>query len=79
MTQENLGDALQALGERESSPAHLEAALTAYGAVLGERMCDRVLVKWAITQKKLGNLFWTLGDRGRAVAAFWAAFDVLPS
>ena len=42
MTQKNLGNALQALGERESGTARLEEAVAAYRAALEEHTRARV-------------------------------------
>ena len=42
MTQMNLGNALQTLGERESGTARLEEAVAAYRAALEERTRARV-------------------------------------
>jgi tetratricopeptide (TPR) repeat protein len=41
MTQNNLGNALQALGERESGTARLEEAINAYRAALEEYTRER--------------------------------------
>ena len=46
-TQNNLGNALRALGERESGTARLEEAVTAYRAALEERTRERVPLDWA--------------------------------
>ena len=53
-TQNNLGNALQALGERESGTARLEEAVAAYRAALEERTRERVPLDWAATQNNLG-------------------------
>jgi hypothetical protein len=53
MTQNNLGNALRLLGERESGTAHLEQAVAAYHAALEERTCERVPLAWATTQNNL--------------------------
>jgi hypothetical protein len=55
MTQDNLGNALQTLGERESGTARLEEAVAAYRAALEERRRDQVPLDWAGTQKNLGT------------------------
>jgi hypothetical protein len=47
MTQMNLGNALQTLGERESGAARLEEAVAAYRAALEEWTRDRVPLDWA--------------------------------
>ena len=54
-TQNNLGNALQRLGERESGTARLEEAVAAYRAALEERTRERVPLQWAMTQNNLGN------------------------
>ena len=47
MTQNNLGNALATLGERESGTARLEEAVAAYRAALEERTRERVPLDWA--------------------------------
>ena len=49
-TQNNLGNALASLGERESGTARLEEAVAAYRAALKERTRERVPLDWAGTQ-----------------------------
>jgi tetratricopeptide (TPR) repeat protein len=80
MTQNNLGTALSALGERESGTARLEKAVAAFRAALGEYTRDRVPLQWATTQTNLGLALSTLGAREsgtarleEAVAAYRAA------
>ncbi len=80
MTQNNLGNALRTLGERESGTARLEEAVAAYRAALEERTRERVPLDWAATQNNLGNALRTLGEREsgtarleEAVAAYRAA------
>ncbi len=51
--QNDLGAALQTLGEREAGTARLEAAVAAYAEALKERTRDRVPLDWGFTQ---GNL-----------------------
>ena len=46
-TQNNLGNALRTLGERESDTARLEEAVVAYRAALKERTRDRAPLDWA--------------------------------
>ena len=53
-TQNNLGNALGSLGERESGTARLEEAVVAFRAALEERRRDRVPLDWAMTQNNLG-------------------------
>ena len=55
MTQNNLGNALLTLGERESGTARLEEAVVAYRAALEEKTRERVPLDWAMTQNNLGN------------------------
>ena len=62
-TQNNLGNALSRLGERESGTARLEEAVAAYRAALEERTRERVPLDWAATQNNLGNALSTLGER----------------
>ena len=54
-TQNNLGNALQSLGERESGTARLEEAVAAYREALKEWTRERVPLEWAMTQNNLGN------------------------
>ena len=85
MTQNNLGNALEALGERESGTARLEEAVAAYRAALEERTRERVPLEWAMTQNNLGNALRALGEREsgtarleEAVAAYRAALEEYP-
>ena len=82
MTQNNLGNALWTLGERESGTARLEEAVAAYRAALEEWTRERVPLDWATTQNNLGNALQTLGEREsgtarleEAVAAYRAALE----
>ena len=75
-----LGNALQALGEREGGTERLEQAVRAYRAALEELTRERVPLDWAATQNNLGTALCTLGERERgterleqAVAAYCAA------
>jgi hypothetical protein len=63
MTQNNLGLALGALGERETGTKHLEGAVGAHHAALEEMTRDRVPLDWATTQNNLGNALLGLGGR----------------
>ena len=81
-TQNNLGNALWTLGERESGTARLEEAVSAYRAALEEWTRERVPLEWATTQNNLGNALSTLGEREsgtarleEAVAAYRAALE----
>ena len=82
MTQNNLGNALWTLGERENGTARLEKAVAAYQAALEEMTRERVPLQWATTQNNLGNALTRLGERERgtarleeAVAAYQAALE----
>ena len=82
MTQNNLGNALAILGEREAGTGRLEEAVEAFRAALLERTRERVPLDWAMTQNNLGNALQALGEReagtGRleaAVAAYRAALE----
>ena len=63
MTQNNLGNALRTLGERESGTERLEQAVSAYVEALKEYTRERVPLNWAMTQNNLGNALRTLGER----------------
>ena len=63
MTQNNLGNALRTLGERESGTALLEEAVSAYRDALKEWTRERVPLDWATTQNNLGTALATLGER----------------
>ena len=67
-TQNNLGTALLALGERESGTATLKQAVEAYGEALKEYTRERVPLDWAMTQNNLGNALATLGERESGTA-----------
>jgi tetratricopeptide (TPR) repeat protein len=82
-TQNNLGIALQALGDRESGTARLEEAVAAYRAAL--EVWTRIWLPgdWAVAQNNLGNALEALGEREsgtarleEAVAAFRGALEV---
>jgi tetratricopeptide (TPR) repeat protein len=62
-TQNNLGNALCKLGERESGTVRLEEAVQAYEAALEVFTAARVPLDWATTQTNLGNAFQILGLR----------------
>lgn len=81
-TQNDLGNLLTLLGEREGGTARLEEAVTAYRAALKEKPRVRVPLGWAATQSNLGNALRVLGERERgkarleeAVAAYRAALE----
>ena len=80
--QNNLGNALATLGERESGTARLEEAVAAYHAALEELTHERVPLDWATTQMNLGAALSKLGEREsgtarleEAVAAYRAALE----
>ena len=54
-TQNNLGNALERLGERESGTGKLEEAVAAYREALKEYTRERVPLDWAMTQNNLGT------------------------
>ena len=65
MTQNNLGNALQTLGMRESGTTRLEEAVAAYRAALEERTRERVPLQWAATQNNLKVVLDLLETRSR--------------
>jgi hypothetical protein len=80
--QDDLGHALQRLGERERGRARLEQAVAAFRAALEEWTRERVPLKWAGTQNNLGVALQTLGEREsgprrleEAVVAYRAALE----
>ncbi len=80
-TQNNLGNALASLGERErQSTARLEEAVAAYREALKEWTRERVPLDWARTQNNLGNALrgW-LSGRWKATrhspARLWAKHE----
>jgi Tetratricopeptide repeat len=62
-TQNNLGTALDDLGQRESGTAHLQQAVAAYQQALLEWTRERVPLDWARTQNNLGTALTVLGQR----------------
>jgi tetratricopeptide (TPR) repeat protein len=79
----DLGTALQILGERETGIARLMETVAAYHEALQERTRDRVPLSWAMTQNNLGAALQTLGEREtgtarlmEAVAAYHEALQV---
>ena len=78
----DLGNALQTLGVRESGTTRLEEAVAAYRAALEEWTRERVPLDWAMTQNNLGSALQTLGAREsdttrlqEAVVAYRAALE----
>ncbi len=63
MTQNNLGNALRALGERESGTARLNEAVAAYREALMERTRERVPIQWTATQNNLDRALKLLEER----------------
>ena len=81
-TQNNLGAALQKLGERESGTERLEQAVAAFRLALQEEPRERVPLAWAGTQNNLGMALHTIGERQsgtarleEAIAAYRAALE----
>lgn len=79
-TQNQLGNALSTLGERENGTARLKEAVAAYSNALRECTRERVPLQWAMTQSNLGTALARLGERESgterlegAIAAFRAA------
>jgi hypothetical protein len=67
-TQTNLGEALVALGERESNTTRLEGAIAAYRAAQAERKRERGPFEWAKTQEDLAIVFRVLATRSSSNA-----------
>jgi tetratricopeptide (TPR) repeat protein len=61
-TQNNLGNALELLGERKADTARLEAAVVASRNALKEFTRERVPLRWAGAQNNLGNALRALGE-----------------
>ena len=59
----DLSNALQALGERESGTARLEEAVAAFRAALDERTRERLPLDWATTTGNLGVAMVTIAER----------------
>jgi len=66
--QNDLGNALSVLGERESGTAKLEEAVVAYREALKEWTRERVPLDWARTQNNLGSALSSLGERESGTA-----------
>ena len=64
MTQNNLGNALQTLGEREPGTKRLQEAVNAYRAALEEHTRERVPLHWAMTQYNLAGVYLQLAATG---------------
>jgi tetratricopeptide (TPR) repeat protein len=63
VTKNNLGSALNLLGEREEGTAPLEEAVAAFRAALEERTRPRVPLDWAFTQMNLALVYRALFDK----------------
>jgi tetratricopeptide (TPR) repeat protein len=72
-----LGNALQVLGERESDPARLRQAVEAYRAALDECTRERFPLEWAMTRNNLGNALLSLGQRESDPAWLRQAVEVI--
>jgi len=77
MTQMNLGNALQALGLRESGTARLEQAVAAYAAALQEWTRERVPLDWANALGGQGGALAALAERTRDPALARQALEQL--
>ena len=69
-TQNNLGDSLRRLGNRQGGTAQLEEAVLAYRPALEERTRERVPLDWAATQNKLGQALDSRVTRRRDCVSF---------
>jgi tetratricopeptide (TPR) repeat protein len=83
MTQNNLGNALSRLGDREEGTERLEEAVDAYRAALQVYTREALPLDWAMTQNNLGSALSGLGEREEgterleeAVDAYRAALQV---
>jgi hypothetical protein len=66
MTQNNLGNALEILGQRKSGTETLENAVAAYGAALEEWTRERVPLEFAATHMNLSNALEALAERQKS-------------
>ena len=67
-TQNNLGNALRALGDRETGTGSLAMAVAAYRAALEELTHDRTPLQRATTQNNLGGALAAIGERETGTA-----------
>ena len=67
-TENNLGNALSILGERESGTAKLEESRRRLSGGAEEGTRERVPLYWAETQNNLGNALRRLGERESGTA-----------
>ncbi|MEM6762871.1 MAG: hypothetical protein AAF615_08340, partial [Pseudomonadota bacterium] len=80
MTQNNLGTALQTLGERESDTTRLEAAVAAFTGALTEWTREHVPLYWATTQNNLAAAFLKMAaqaEQGDAAPDFARALNAV--
>ena len=84
-TQNNLGNALEVLGERESGTKRLEEAVEAFARRCRRGPASGCRCEWATTQKNLGTALARLGEREsgtkrleEAVASFSNVLQVDP-
>jgi hypothetical protein len=75
MTQNDLGNALQALGEGESGTTKLEEAVVAYREALKERTRERVPLDWAISFGNEGDALMLVAERKKNAAMAEAALN----
>ena len=71
----SLGDALLALGQRESGTERLERAIDAYHGALEQYTRERAPLEWAATQHSLGGALQTLGARESGTERLEQAVD----
>ena len=64
-TQNNLGNALRALGQQESGTARLEEAIAAFREALQVSTRERVPLEWAMSTGNQGLAFMLLAERRR--------------
>jgi hypothetical protein len=62
-TQNNLGNALKTMGERESGTAGLEDTIAAHRAALEEYTRDRAPLQWAMSTGNQGIAFMLIADQ----------------
>ncbi len=81
-TQNSLGNACGALGQRQQGTRNLDKAIAAYQASLAHRVREAEPLEWAATQNNLGNALGILAHRhndeemlGRAVEVFNLALE----
>jgi tetratricopeptide (TPR) repeat protein len=81
--QNNLGNALGVLGQRQRGTRMLERSITAFENALSERSRDRLPLDWAATQNNLGNALGILAQRQgdtemleKAIEAFESALEI---